>query len=547
MQEINNNQSEEILVGESEVEILVKDPEQLVKESVWTSEKLAQLLGYENEDKNTQDLKILEENQNHEIEADDNQIIVEQSELFENQDPKSNKTKHNFSNSPFTKFATVGLVMLVLFVVFGAILNAMTSEGPTIAPSLYAKATKSPNSEETVNPTADSEKEKLENGKLKASLALSEQVEKIKAVEESKNSNFQISRIKKQPTTNDIKSEEVPPSPPPVKVVEHSEPPPRTYRPPKRVVAAIVDKPKSQTEDNAGRDPIEQLQAINRLGSYGSETIPQPPEEKLKDQNFKVDTQATLQNPQIIEVNKPSGQTVLQNSSLQQTQFLPEESKIIDSINNKNYLRVGSIIPGKLVSPLIWVEQDTQNNNQTQKIVIVTTKAVRKNNQTILPANTQIIANVANVQSGIVQLQATQLVFDDKEYSVPSEAITINASGGKPLIASLWNNKHGQTARDAEIFLLGSLATVGNVLNQPRSQQFSSNSGFGSSSTFSSTQRKRGNILGAVLSGGFSPLTNQILQRNQKALQQKIRSKSKVWFLKADTKIEIFVNQSFSL
>ena len=510
-----------LITNENQAESLNNNQQEFVEEetikTIWNQEELTKLLGYSDSDS--------------EITSPQKQNIIPQSELFDN--PRDQKTKHKFSNHPFSKVGTVAFAMFVLCALTGIIMKGMTSGGPTKAPSIHATAPPSSKPEiEDHSPTPD----KLENGRLKASLALDDQVRAVKAVEDSKKNQSKIKFDEKSSKAHTQKLTNI------SQVTPKKSSSQIVYRPPKRNLPSpnyrpIPQKiPQPQIKQENDNDPIAELQTINRLGSYGSETIPQPSEE-----NFKVDPQITLQNHQIIEVNKPSGQV----TPSQQTQFLPEEEKIINGTKNKTHFRVGSIILGKLVSPLVWVEQ---NNTQPQKIVIVTTKPVIKNNQIILPKNTEIIATITNVQSGVVRLQATQLIFDDREYSIPPGVIAINADKGKPLIASKWKNKNKQTARDAEIFLLGSLAQVGKVLNQPHSQQFSTHSGLTTGNiTFSSTQRGRGSMLGSILSGGFSPLTQQILQRNKETLQQKINSESKVWFLKADTKIEMFVNQSFSI
>ena len=107
------------------------------------------------------------------------------------------------------------------------------------------------------------------------------------------------------------------------------------------------------------------------------------------------------------------------------------------------------------------------------------------------------------------------------------------------------NSKKGEIARrDAQTFAVGSLAKVGKVLNQPKEQQISTSSGFGGTNSFSSIRRNRENIFGAVLEGGFEPLTQQILKRNQQALQE-LRKQEDVWYVKAGTNVQVFVNESF--
>ena len=49
-----------------------------------------------------------------------------------------------------------------------------------------------------------------------------------------------------------------------------------------------------------------------------------------------------------------------------------------------------------------------------------------------------------------------------------------------------------------------------------------------------------------MLEGGFEPLTQQILQRNQQALSE-IQQREEVWYIRAGTNIQVFVNQSFQL
>jgi hypothetical protein len=46
------------------------------------------------------------------------------------------------------------------------------------------------------------------------------------------------------------------------------------------------------------------------------------------------------------------------------------------------------------------------------------------------------------------------------------------------------------------------------------------------------------------LEGGFEPLTQQILQRNQQALSE-IQQREEVWYVKAGTEVQVFVNQTF--
>jgi hypothetical protein len=162
-----------------------------------------------------------------------------------------------------------------------------------------------------------------------------------------------------------------------------------------------------------------------------------------------------------------------------------------------------------------------------------------------LPAGTQIVAQVVGVnESGLAELEATQVVVDGKEYMLPPGAISIRGLDGQPLIASKWGDKGKAIASaDMTAFLFGSLSKVGQVLNQPDVEQSINSTEFGLSQSTTSRSR-RPNILGAVLEGGFGPLTEQILQRNERSLTETL-SRPNVWYVRAGTSVQVFVNQSF--
>jgi hypothetical protein len=91
--------------------------------------------------------------------------------------------------------------------------------------------------------------------------------------------------------------------------------------------------------------------------------------------------------------------------------------------------------------------------------------------------------------------------------------------------------------------LFGALSKVGQNLTQPDSQSSMSSSGFGFSSS-TSTQSGGRNLLGAVLEGGFTPLTQQITERNNQRIQS-LAGSPNVWYISAGETVQVFVNQSF--
>jgi hypothetical protein len=151
------------------------------------------------------------------------------------------------------------------------------------------------------------------------------------------------------------------------------------------------------------------------------------------------------------------------------------------------------------------------------------------------------------LESGLTQLKAIALVVNGKEYPLPPGAIRIRGEDGNPLIAQTWGDKGAEIAEaDAIAFLFGSLAKVGETLNQPEEVSQSSSGSAGGYSNSSTTRRGRPNLLGAVLEGGFGPLTQTILQRNEQAVKD-IVSRPNVWYIRAAAQVQVFVNESLAL
>lgn len=215
-----------------------------------------------------------------------------------------------------------------------------------------------------------------------------------------------------------------------------------------------------------------------------------------------------------------------------------EETSILNGVPVR-FLQVGTQARAQLVTPLVWAKTDS---TEGEKFVVQLSEPMAN-----LPQGTTIVFQVAAVsESGLVQLKATSLVVNGQEYVLPPEAISVRGQSGQPLIADKWGDKGPAIASgDVTAFLFGSLSKVGEVLNQPDVQQ-SINSSSDSFSSSTTTKNRRPNLLGAILEGGFGPLTDQILQRNDQAIQE-IISRPNVWYVRAGESVQVFVNQSFEL
>jgi hypothetical protein len=528
------------------------------QENNWNEESFAKLLGLndeKNSDKKTQLIESAEVVQGEINNQDTNPIATH--ELFD--DPQLGKTQPTFYGNPFAKFGAVGLVMLVVFGTAATVLNSIMSGKPRIAPTIANREESKPKVEIADNSQA------TETGKLKAELALSTQAEKIKSVEHSQKPKTQIVRRNNQPQNKRISPTVVPREIPRNRVTYVPRQIPQTisYNPPRvaytprlQAVANKVNPPSLPKQEEV--NPIEQWREISSLGSYGHVQIASNsksdslPNNTL---NSAVDEQQTPTIPRatLVSFTSTPNQIVTTKNDSELEPLHDEEASIINN-QEIQQLTVGSSSSGKLVTPLIWannqvnnVDRQSNSKQQSDKFIIQLSKSLKtKDGFVILPKNSQIIVQVKDIQkSGFIELKATGAVIDGNEYLLPGNAIAIRGKSGQPLIASKWGDKGGEIAsRDAETFAVGSFAKVGKVLNQPKEEQTSTNSSFGGTSSFSSIRRNRSNILGAVLEGGFEPLTQQILQRNQQALQE-IQQREDVWFVKAGTDVQVFVNQTF--
>lgn len=538
--------------------------------SNWDTESFARLLGLSEEEVNfnssTPSNDEAVENDTQEVSNEVSNNVVAQSELFD--DPQLGKTQPTFATNPFAKFGAVGLVMLVVFAAGATFLNTIMSGRPKSAP----KATALGNSKPQLEIAPNVNQQEALTGKLKAELALGSQAEKIKSVESSKNRKNPVKERKPiNRASNQIASTPVRPSP--VRTFPVYNPPRPTYQaaryyPPSiassRGWQPVVSKtptvaPKNTvsapTPTKQPTDPMEEWTAINRLGSYGSSEIADNSDtyNNNKPSNNTVDNKqpAQITIPHATPVLTVSSETVETSSSLEPLHS--EEAAIINGAPIQQ-LTVGTSASGKLTTPLVWGKNSNNNTDknsttatQAEKFIVELTEPLTtEDGLTTLPKGSQVIASVDNIQkSGFVQLQATQVVIEGKEYVLPAGAISIRGSSGQPLIASKWGDKGGEIAsRDAETFVVGSLAKVGKVLNQPKEEQIFNSSGFGGTTTFSSNRQNRTNILGAVLEGGFEPLTQQMLERNQRALTS-IQQQEQVWYIKAGTNVQVFINKSF--
>ncbi|MGD1871562.1 MAG: TrbI/VirB10 family protein [Mastigocoleus sp.] len=543
--------SGQLAVGEE------KDEEVRTKDS-WNEESFASLLDFKDENHSNN-----QENQSEEINNQLSTNAVEVSELFD--DPQQNKTQTKFYSNPLSKIGLVGLIMVGIFGTAATVVNSIVNHRSDI--KIANNRLNKPKLEKKENIQKINE-----TGKLKAQLALSSQAKKIKSLEDARK------KPKKDSVENKQGAEK---KPPPSRTSEKVAYTPRveryTPRAPRynsrverytpkiasaqRFQEVVKPKPKPLYKESAlASDPMEEWSKINRLGSYGSVTIAIQKRTQNNHKNLNAATlytsskDVTIPRAQMVSVPVQSNDSELEPLHTEEAAIIninrvrTRRNLPVSQVEFVKRLTVGAYAAGKFATPLIWSRNnDDSKSTQKQKFIIRLSESLTTTQgYVVIPKNSQIIANITDiVPGGLVQMEATQVVIAEKEYILPNGAIKILGKSGQALIASKRNTKRADIARrDIETFGAGSLAKVGRVLNQPSEEQLSTNSGIGGTNTFSSIRRNRSNVLGAILEGGFEPLTQQILQRNQRAIK-KIQQQQEVWYLKSGTSVRVFVNQSF--
>ncbi len=571
----------------------------------WDEATLAKLLEFDDDDSVAGSTVVSAEvTQSEQIQtANANSNVITQSELFD--DPHTGKTQPTLAGNPYAKFGTVGLGLGGVFITSAFFLNTIMRGKPKIAPEMV-KTTSKP---EVFAVDKEQEEVETGKLKAELALGKqAEQIKSVEAAKSPKPVTSTRSKTTSKPSStpeppSTVREVEFTPPRNYPRQSKLSVAPRRFPVRQRAVVTVKNNAPRVQGQQLPSvqpADPMEEWLAMNRLGSYGSgEVVPNAETDssfvthvavRQSDQKKASSSSAPTndQNPDVVVAPKAtpvvfshedsSNAIALSNSekalrpdpNLEQniltgTPVLSNNEKALQPDPNleKNILtstpvqqlRVGMTAIGKIAIPMVWANSGTAQTKSDERspgeenfVVRLSQPIVDDQGYEVMPAGSEIVCTVQGVhKSGASTVQATRLVVDGREYVLPKGAIAITGKGGHPLMASRYIDKGGEIAsRDATTFIFGSLAKVGKVLNEPDETSSFASVGIGGSTSTTSIKRRKPNLLGAVLEGGFTPLTQQILARNQAALAE-ISKREDVWYVRAGTDVQVVVNQSFEL
>ena len=254
------------------------------------------------------------------------------------------------------------------------------------------------------------------------------------------------------------------------------------------VVRQFVRVPQQQTKpiSPVQQDPYEQWLQASKLGSYGSVPITPPQPDPIP--------AATA--------------TAVQYASSSETPVKP-------TVYSPKDILVGTQAEAALVAPIVFSDRLTQES--LRYIVRLTQPLVAADGTSVFPAGTQIVTRLVPDNPPLVTLTAEAFLLQQGqnwvEYPLPKDALFIGGSDFNPPIA-----KQKRVGRDRR----NRTDEVGTALDAV-------------------------DIAGDVLDLPMNDLPSQVYRRiGRKRYNQTSESVSQVYFLPANSKVRVVVNQTFS-
>jgi hypothetical protein len=478
-------------------------------------------------------------------------------------------TKHTIVTSPWSRLAIIAVPFGVGFLAIFLMLNGVFNPAP--APKIAQKPG------ETITATEQTQDDEGD-GDARAKLALSDQEDELSRINKNKFDQ-------PAPVPVSVNQKIVPSNPPsprtaprtvqntqprrvtqtaPQAIRTYTQPPTRTSFSPRSSISARTLTP---------LDPLEQLNKLRSIGSYGkiaytetstskqssldpaqsqTQAIQNQPNEQTDTNNFD---QTTPQNSSdSIEKLRPRWQATSKvNKITLANNYLPQESQILQGKQTR-YLTVGSFATGVIVTPLVQTTVNSSGLGKTQTPTSNNTKSIarlqedlRDNyGQVAIPKGTMLAVELASVDGGSYAVAYVRaIILDNTEYPISAGAISVTGVGGRPLIARRFQDRGGEIARN-DLFggAVSALGKVGEIINQPDSEEEISDEFTGRIRKRSSGNQR--NLTGALMSGFFGQVSQNISQRNQRNTQE-ITSRPNTWFIPQGTKVTFNVNRSLEL
>ncbi|MEH1845940.1 MAG: hypothetical protein V7L25_13305 [Nostoc sp.] len=468
--------------------------------------------------------------------------------------PQEVQTKQPLSSNPFAKLGLVGAATLAIVLVGGVFLSQLMSSSQKPKPIVSPPVRQQPTDESTSQQLAG------EVDTLKTKLALTEQAEMVKAAQQQlRTAKSTPTVVLKEPSVSSRGTQRVIPTPPPptpyvprTVTVERIVKVPAS-QPVRSPQLPVVVKPNTQPQTVVNINPpsppspLQEWRRLAKLGSYG-----------------QVD--ATNQSNNIAAAPEPANNPQPQQQQTPQPETSAPEVSQAQPVGQKS-LAIGTSAKAVLATA-IFGETTTKSGGGDEAggaknvFVIKSQEALKsKDGSTVIPANTEFLAEISSInEQGLMQMNVTKLISQNNgnptEQSLPSNAIIIRGTQGKPLVANKYPGSSSSIASmDAGLFVLGGIGKAAELVNRSDTEYQLVNTppvvngeNANGNTTIQPYQqlipvtKTRRNLAAAVLEGGMNSVVPQIAQRNQQAIAQ-MSQPTNIWFMKAGTNVELYVNQ----
>ena len=431
--------------------------------------------------------------------------------------PLESQTEEPLSANPFAKLGLVGIGTLSIILLAGVFLSQIMNSG-------HQAPKNNPITEELpAQPKSETATLSTEIESLKTKLALSDQTEAVKAAQETLRQNRTISATsipQTKPQTN-VRTVYLPRIVTVERVVKVPQPP------------IIVRQPSIPI--NPKKEQISSKTAILKTNDRKAVQAPQP--------NIPTIANPVASSPTIQEEIPPA---IASEQS---------ENPLSHPVSQQNLKPVaaGSSVKAVLATAIFGETMMSNSGDPNQEGKNVFVVRLQEPFKTVdgaiaLPENTELLAEIRSLsEQGLLQLTVKKVILSVNnnltEITLPTNAITVRAIEGKPLIASQFPNQESSiTSMDAGLFILGGLGKAAELFNRTESQVVTTSQA-GSIVSNNNPQR---NILAGVMEGGMNSVVPQIAQRNQQAIAQMMQ-RTNIWFLPAGTEVEVYINQLLQL
>ncbi|MBR8835121.1 MAG: hypothetical protein DSM106950_14080 [Stigonema ocellatum SAG 48.90 = DSM 106950] len=495
--------------------------------------------------------------------SDENSTTLRQPPITEPQDVQ---TLAPLSSNPFAKAGLVGAGTLAVVVVAGVFLSQLMSSN-----NKPKKIVETPKA--VVQPTIDPRlQQQAEVETLKTKLALAEQANDVKAAQQELRREKPKVVVKPTPTVRPAVVPQRIPTPPTIRTVYvprivtvnpvvKAPPvlPVKTIPTPAPVVTPTV-QPTVATTPAPPPDPLQTWARLAKLGSYG-----------------QVSNVAT----QPVNVSSPTlprgGTIALQRPAANTSPAIPVASQVTQTPRTSKSVKVGTRVKGVLDTGIFGEStnspnnfsrnnnkndnQSSSNNNELFKVRL--TEALKAQDGSIaVPANATLYTKIRSISDkGLVQLDVVKFTWQENgnltERSVSPDTLSVRGPKSQPLVATQYQSGGGGSrfASDAQLFALGGVGKIGQVLNLPEQKIIPNepttspgNNGTtivnNNTPTILTTPQR--NILPAILEGGERAVTPELTRRIQQKNSRNIQEKSNIWYLSAGKSIELFFNQDWN-